>query len=452
ADFLVAADQEGGGVLRLLDVPYPPGAMALGAAADPDLTRRVATATGRGLAALGVNVDFAPVADVNSNPANPVIADRAFGSAPAEVADHVVAFIQGLQQAGVAATVKHFPGHGDTDTDSHLALPRLDAGREQLEAAEFVPFRAAVAAGAAAVMSAHILLPQLDPTVPATLSRPLMTGLLRDSLGFDGTVFTDALNMRAIADTYGPAEAAVRALAAGCDMPVHVGPLAEHAAVLAAYRQAVDGGRLDPAELVRSEARVRRLARRYPGSSRPEAAWQDGDAALLAEAARRGLVSLGGFRPLPPGARLVLVAARSVAASAASQTTIAPAQDLARALEAQGFAVTEALYDRQAPEQDRAAALALARDADAALFVSAGRTRMHEAETDLARAVAATTAHFVHVALWNPYQVLDVPGPALVSFGFRPASLRAVAAALAGEAVTGVAPVPLEPLTPSSAD
>ena len=136
-DLLVAADQEGGGVLRALDVPHSPGTMLLGAADDPDLTRRAAAATARGLRAMGVNLNFAPVADVNNNPQNPVIGDRAFGSAPEHVARHVVAFVQGLQQEGVAATVKHFPGHGDTATDSHLALPSLAVSRERLEALDF---------------------------------------------------------------------------------------------------------------------------------------------------------------------------------------------------------------------------------------------------------------------------------------------------------------------------
>ncbi|HRP46394.1 MAG TPA: glycoside hydrolase family 3 N-terminal domain-containing protein, partial [Trueperaceae bacterium] len=145
-DLIVAVDQEGGGVLRLLDVPFPPPAMALGAADDVSLTEAVAAATGRALAAVGINLDFAPVADVNSNPLNPVIADRSFGAEPALVARHVAAFVRGLQSAGVGATLKHFPGHGDTNLDSHLALPVVDRSLPELRATEFVPFRAGIAA------------------------------------------------------------------------------------------------------------------------------------------------------------------------------------------------------------------------------------------------------------------------------------------------------------------
>ena len=268
-DLIVAVDQEGGGVVRVRDVPYPPGAMALGAADDSDLTRAVAAATARGLRAVGVTLDFAPVADVNNNPNNPVIADRSFGNDPEHVARHVGAFVEGLQAEGVGATAKHFPGHGDTDTDSHEALPRLGVSLERLEHTELVPFRDAIHAGVAAVMSYHGLIPVLDAEMPATLSRAIMTGLLRERLGFDGLVLTDALNMRAIADTYGPAEAAVRALSAGVDMPLHVGPMAEHREILVAVERAHAEGRLDPEETARSLERVRRFSERFPARADP---------------------------------------------------------------------------------------------------------------------------------------------------------------------------------------
>src|SRR5690606_36133169 len=179
SDLIVAIDQEGGGVLRLRDVPHPPAAMALGAADDEVLTERVAAATGRGLRSVGVNLDFAPVADVNSNADNPVIADRSFGSDPRLVARHVAAFVRGLQSERVAATLKHFPGHGDTDVGSHLALPIVRHDAEHLAAVDLPPFQAGIAAGVAAIMSAHILVPDLDAVLPATLAPSAMHGLLR---------------------------------------------------------------------------------------------------------------------------------------------------------------------------------------------------------------------------------------------------------------------------------
>ena len=220
-NLLIATDQEGGGVVRAGDVPFSPGTMLLGAANDPDLTRKVAAATARGLRAMGINVNFAPVADVNNNPLNPVIGDRSFGAEPEHVAEHVVAFVQGLQSENVAATVKHFPGHGDTATDSHLALPELDVSLERLHALELLPFKAAIQTGVAGVMSYHGVVQALDSENPATLSIRAITDLLRGELGFDGVTFTDALEMRAIQDRYSPAESVVRALAAGIDMPLY---------------------------------------------------------------------------------------------------------------------------------------------------------------------------------------------------------------------------------------
>ncbi|MBB0232980.1 glycoside hydrolase family 3 protein, partial [Streptomyces calidiresistens] len=179
-----------------------PGSLALGAVDDPDLTRAVAADIGRRLVARGVTLNWAPSADVNSNPDNPVIGSRSFGADPELVARHTVAYVEGLQSAGVAACVKHFPGHGDTDVDSHLAMPRIGVDRDTLTARELLPFRAAIAAGTRSVMSAHILVPALDPELPGTLSPAVLTDLLRapvaeGGLGFDGVVVTDGMEMDA---------------------------------------------------------------------------------------------------------------------------------------------------------------------------------------------------------------------------------------------------------------
>ncbi|NUU26207.1 MAG: glycoside hydrolase family 3 protein, partial [Streptomycetaceae bacterium] len=213
-DVLVAIDEEGGDVTRL-EVRHGsswPGNLALGTVDDTDLTRRVAAGLGRDLARCGVNFDWAPDADVNSNADNPVIGVRSFGADAGLVARHTRAYVEGLQGTGVAACVKHFPGHGDTAVDSHLGLPRVDASRELLAERELVPFQAAIEAGAKAVMSAHIVLPAYDPEHPATLSRAILTGLLRDELGYQGLIVTDGIEMGAIADTYGIADGTVRAL------------------------------------------------------------------------------------------------------------------------------------------------------------------------------------------------------------------------------------------------
>ena len=219
-DAVIAVDEEGGDVTRLFartGAPYP-GNAVLGRLDDIETTRAVAAQVGAELRRAGVNVDFAPSVDVNSNPQNPVIGVRSFGADPARVAAHGAAWVEGLQAQGVAATAKHFPGHGDTGLDSHLALPVVDRSLAELGERELVPFVAAIAAGTRLVMTSHILLPQLDADNPATLSRAVLTGLLRERLGFGGVIVTDALDMAGAASPGGPGETAVRALRAGCDL------------------------------------------------------------------------------------------------------------------------------------------------------------------------------------------------------------------------------------------
>ena len=286
-DVVVAIDEEGGDVARLdggRGSAYP-GNNALGAVDDVGLTERVAAAMGADLRAAGVNLDFAPVADVASNPSNPVIGVRSFGAEPALVARHVVAFVEGLQGAGVSACAKHFPGHGATAEDSHVELPLLARTLEELRAEELVPFRAAIDAGVAAVMTAHIRVPDLDD-VPATLSRAILTGLLREELGFRGLIVTDALEMGAISGTLPVEEAAVRALAAGADALCLGHDLEDEACgrILSAVEDAVAAGRLGEERLGEAAGRVAAV-----GSSVAAAPGAVGEGAVGLEAARRAL-------------------------------------------------------------------------------------------------------------------------------------------------------------------
>ncbi len=258
-DVLIAIDEEGGDVTRLevdRGSSYP-GNLALGAVDDIDLTRAVAGSIAAELAQVGVNFDLAPVADVNTNPRNPVIGVRSFGSDPQLVARHVGAFVEGLQSGRVAACAKHFPGHGDTETDSHLELPTVSRTLEALRQSELVPFRAAIDAGVKAIMTAHITVPAVDPR-PATISSAHLHGLLREELGFDGMVFTDALEMRAISETVGVEQGAVLALAAGADALCLGHDLAEAAveSVRSAIVGAVQRGELAEDRLIEAAGRV----------------------------------------------------------------------------------------------------------------------------------------------------------------------------------------------------
>jgi beta-N-acetylhexosaminidase len=214
---LLAIDQEGGRVQRLRApwTEWPPMRW-LGERDEESTTTAVAGAIARELADLGIGLDFAPVVDVDTNPKNPIIGDRSFSRDPARVGKHAAAFVAGLQGAGVAACAKHFPGHGDTHTDSHLELPRIDHDLDRLREVELPPFKAAIAAGVASVMTAHVLFPRLDRARPATLAPDVMQ-LLRGELGYDGVVFSDDLEMKAVADHFAPEPLVRGSLAAGCD-------------------------------------------------------------------------------------------------------------------------------------------------------------------------------------------------------------------------------------------
>ena len=220
---LNTADFETGAGFRIQGATTFPRAMAFGATGDEKLAYEAGRVTGEEARALGVHVNFAPVVDVNNNPRNPVINTRSFGEDPALVGRLASAYIRGLQSAGVTATLKHFPGHGDTDVDSHIGLPIIKHPRERLDKIELPPFRAGIAAGAGAVMTGHIELPNLDPSpsTPTTLSAPIVGGLLRDELQFHGLVYTDSMGMQGVTATYAPGEAAVRAVKAGNDIVLH---------------------------------------------------------------------------------------------------------------------------------------------------------------------------------------------------------------------------------------
>jgi beta-N-acetylhexosaminidase len=259
---VIAIDEEGGDVTRLYQstsAPFP-GNAVLGRIDDLTLTRAVAEQVGWELRAAGVDLTLAPDVDVNSNPLNPVIGFRSFGDEPALVSRHGAAWVKGVQSTGVAACAKHFPGHGDTAQDSHLALPVVDADAETVRSRDIAPFAAAIAAGVRAIMTSHIVVPALD-SVPATFSAVILEGLLRESLGFEGVIVTDALDMKGASGDRGIPAAAVDALAAGADF-LCIGPDNSEAQVreiAAAIETAVASGALPAERLAQAAERVREL-------------------------------------------------------------------------------------------------------------------------------------------------------------------------------------------------
>ncbi|MBQ1100162.1 glycoside hydrolase family 3 protein [Streptomyces sp. b94] len=304
-ELIVAIDEEAGDVTRIESATGStrPGNFALGTVDDTDLTEAVAADLGRQLRSAGVSLDYAPSADVNSNPDNPIIGVRSFGTDPDVVSRHTAAWIRGLQSSGVAACAKHFPGHGDVAVDSHHDLPAYGAGRDEIAAQALPPFRAAVAAGVRAVMSGHLLVPAHDPDLPATLSRRILQGLLRDELGFDGLIVSDAIEMGAVTARHGIDGATVKAVAAGVDAVCVGGESAEETTVdllVKGLVTAVTAGELPAERLAEAAGRVREFADWSAGLRAAGAAVETAGDGIGQVAARRAVRVAGDVRDALP--------------------------------------------------------------------------------------------------------------------------------------------------------
>ncbi|WP_102126263.1 glycoside hydrolase family 3 N-terminal domain-containing protein [Deinococcus planocerae] len=423
-DVLVSIDQEGGSVVRLPGLPVSPGGRVLGEGDDPERTRRVSNGMARGLRALGINVNFAPLLDVNTNPRNPVIGERAFGETVEVVSRHGLTFLRGHHAAGVMAVAKHYPGHGDADVDSHLALPTLDCTQADLDAVELAPFRAAIEAGLASVMTAHLLLPRIAPE-PATIS-PHILGDLRSRLGFGGLVYTDALHMGALLDLYPQAESARRSIEAGADHALVFAPdLAGQDPVVRDFAAAPPSDEAVARSLRRWRAALARFPFPEPDLRALEdvlgdgAVWQDIEDAARAAVRVRGEVPL----PLAREARLLALVPASSDGGAASDR-VPLAQGLTALLREHFPACEVVAYGPDVPDPGDLARF------DAAVLFTARRVAL-DAEVDLARGLAAHP-RALHVNLWNPELSAELPLPAVNTFGFQPASLRAAVSGLAG--------------------
>ena len=318
---LIVVDQEGGRVERLRDgVAALPSAMAVGAAGDAALARRLGALVGRDLARLGITVDLAPVADLALRHDSRVIGTRAYGDEPERVAELAGAFARGLERSGVAAALKHFPGHGATGDDSHVTLPHVTVDEATLRARDLVPFARALA-DASIVVTAHVVVDALDAQRPASLSRAIVTGLLRGELGFDGVVATDCLEMDAVAVGIGTVDAAVEALAAGADLLLISHHLELARAAADAIVTAVDAGCLPLARLQEAHARVHALRERLASAPATE---RDVDEAAPLDAARRAVTAIAGDVRLRAGRPVTVISFEGELADNAARSGTAP--------------------------------------------------------------------------------------------------------------------------------
>lgn len=437
----VAIDQEGGMVARLVEgVTLMPGNMALGAASEADGARETARVCGEELRKLGVTMNYAPCIDVNNNPDNPVINVRSYSDRSEVVAELGAAAVEGYQAARIAATVKHFPGHGDTSVDSHHALPILPHDRERLDAIELKPFRAAIEAGTDCIMTAHVCLPALDPSgVPSTLSQPVLTGLLREELGYNGIVVTDCLEMSAIDEFYGPGPGAVQALRAGADMVLISHTYEKQVAALEAVAIAVESGELALERIDEALGRVMALKDKL-ALDEPLLPWTETEKEIATEANKavairwsEATVTLvkneGGLLPLSRTAETLVLWPDIVPVSVADEM-----------LSGQGTLgdflgrYVASIVERRLSDTDALADL----DSFRQIVVVTYDASKHPVERDIAREVVRLAGErTVAVSVRNPLDLLLYPDvPAYIAvYECRPLALAAAAKALVGELV-----------------
>ncbi|MGH2377255.1 MAG: glycoside hydrolase family 3 protein [Candidatus Limnocylindria bacterium] len=409
----VALDQEGGPVVRVGYRAVFPSAMAIGATGDPAYAERAARAVAEGLLADGFTVNHAPVCDVNTEPRNPVIGPRSFGDDPDLVAAFAAAWVRGSERAGVATSPKHFPGHGATSVDSHLATPEVSAEVAVLRARELVPFRAAIQAGASMVMTAHIRYPALDPDDIATLSRTILNDVLRGELGFQGLTITDSLDMQGARDAESPALMAARAITAGIDAVMLTTGVDLQLAAAAAITDGVS-----PARVTEAIRRATVARDRFAGLG-PREDIDDGPArALAAEIAARSITHVG--PPLPDLTGRVRVTVVPFPVRTIAEELPMPPDDLEAALRRR-------FGDRLAFERDGRVP-----GGEGPLVVCTTSAWHSPEQAELARALLADGG--ILCALRSPYDATLFPDrPALLTYGDVPASIDAVAAVLAGE-------------------
>jgi len=439
----VSIDQEGGMVARITEgVALMPGHMALAAGTEgPQAAYDAAFISGTELRRLGINLNFAPDLDVNNNPDNPVIGVRSFGESQELVASYGVKAVQGYQDANVVATAKHFPGHGDTNVDSHLDLPMITHNEARIRAVELVPFMAAIENGVDAIMSSHIYFPALEPEkLPVTLSRSVLTGLLREELGYQGVIMTDCMEMNAISEHYGTVEAAVMAVEAGADLVLISHRLDRQIGAIEAIERAVREGRLTEARIDASVERLLALKERRgllaPHATGGAAAVGTAEHCAVAQALSEASITLvkdeQSLLPLKRVRTLAVTVAAAVS-SGVDETYAGPAS-LGAALTEHGLDVLDRVLPLQELAQHRDVVLADAQAAEQ-IVIGTYNARFHPAQVELVRDLQALGKPLVVVALRVPYDLLELPDvPTFIAaYESRPLALASTARCLLGE-------------------
>lgn len=438
----IGIDQEGGSVTRLPeDGVNVPAAMALSATDDPENAYQAAALTATQLRALGINFNFAPSADINTNPNNPIIGARSFGQSAQQVTPYVLAALRAYREAGILAAVKHFPGHGDTSSDSHIALPCIEKTLEEIQTQELLPFQAAIGSGCQAVMTSHILFPALEPEkIPATMSRRIVTGLLREKLNFQGLVITDCMEMDAISRFYGTDKGAVRAIGAGVDMVLvsHSGEKAKEA--FHALLDAVETGIIPEQQLQTATQRVLKMKEQYCLPPRGEAGTQQDHAKNMA--LRRKTITLcrGEIPHLGPAPFFVGCAdfRSGLVSNDGGADTFAGY--LGRRFDA------DYLITGKDPEPSEVCRVVEQAKCHTAIVACTYNGHLFEGQKKLVQMLAKTGIPMAVVALRNPYDLRFVPQgvAAVAGWDYTPMTLELIGDVLEGKLVPqGKLPVDL---------
>ena len=447
SELLITIDQEGGTVARITTgVTVLPSAMALGAADSEELTEKACGVAGLELRAMGINMNLAPVVDVNNNPLNPVIGVRSFGEDPERVAKLGAAAIRGYQKH-VAAVAKHFPGHGDTDLDSHLALPVIPHDRQRLDKVELRPFKEAIAQGVAAIMTAHVVFPAIEttPGLPSTLSYQVLTKLLREEMGFDGLVMTDCMEMAAVKDTYGIVEASIMAIEAGADIVLvsHTEKLQNDA--FEALVAAVRSGRITEERIDESLARIQK-AKEALNQEQPELAVVGslGHIEVIRDAIRQSLTLVRSKDNLPLQGERVLVVEPLRQATNIAEDVLMDMGTLTLSLRANGLdSVADCSVEMGVSAEDHSKVLSQAQAYDKVVVVTADAHR-HPGQARLVHELVQGGGDIIVVGSGTPYELAELPADItyLASYGSRPLVWDEVAKVLLGkERASGKLPV-----------
>ena len=431
---LIAVDQEGGIVnrFRFPDMSLSPGLLALGHSSSEADVYEAHRIMGQELKNLGIHIDFAPCLDVNSNPANPIIGVRSFGEDPHQAARLGRQAIRGLRDGGVAPTAKHFPGHGNTSRDSHLALPIINSGLEELEQTELVPFKAAIAEGVEAIMTAHIVFPALDPEVPATLSAPILSGLLREKLGYQGLIVTDSLSMRSIADRWGFGEATVLSVEAGADLVLALGTFEQQDEARQALAAAIENGRISRERICASLARIDALRERYSGLPQEAPDWDIAEhKRIMREITSRTVSVLRNEDSLLP---LRLTSEEKLLVIAPDMLPQSPLGEMEKSSSWADLVrpycpnCREVTFDLASAGPAIGEIAGQAAEADCVLLLLYARGRISDSQIDIAREVLEANARTVVIPLSSPYILNDLPPvrQAITAFNYGEMSMQAL--------------------------